>query len=117
MEGVYKKLANFLDKLPGGYPATESGVELRILKNLFNKEEAELTMALSPMPESPSKIAARLNEDASVLAGKLDAMSKKGLIFRVRSRSGKPLHGDEFHHRHLGIPAQQAQPGAHQRCR
>jgi electron transport complex protein RnfB len=85
MEGVYKKLANFLDKLPGGYPATESGVEIRILENLFNKEEAELTMALSLKPEPPSKIAARLNEDASVLAGKLDAMSKKGLIFRVRS--------------------------------
>jgi ferredoxin/predicted transcriptional regulator len=85
MEDIYKKLAIFLDRLPGGYPATESGVEIRILKNLFTKEEAELTMSLSLKPETPSKIAARLNRDASVLADTLEAMAQKGLIFRVRA--------------------------------
>ena len=85
MKDIYKNLADFLDKLPGGYPATESGVELRILKNLFNKEEAELTMSLSLKPETPSKIATRLKLNASVLAEKLEAMAKKGLIFRVRA--------------------------------
>ena len=32
MTDVYKKLAKHLDNLPAGYPSTESGVELRILK-------------------------------------------------------------------------------------
>ena len=34
-EEIYKKLAKHLDNLPGGFPPTESGVELRILKRLF----------------------------------------------------------------------------------
>jgi formate hydrogenlyase subunit 6/NADH:ubiquinone oxidoreductase subunit I len=90
MKTVYERLAVFLDKLPGGYPATESGVEIRILKNLFDPEEAELTMALSRWPEPPSKIAERCNMDPSVLADKLDKMSKKGLIFRF-SNEGQYL--------------------------
>jgi electron transport complex protein RnfB len=82
MEDVYKKLADFLDKLPGGYPATESGVELRILEKLFNQEEAKLAMALTPIPEAPVQIAGRLRVDPVKLAEKLDAMSKKGLVNR-----------------------------------
>jgi len=27
--GIYEKLAEYLDNLPGGYPCTPSGVELR----------------------------------------------------------------------------------------
>jgi electron transport complex protein RnfB len=44
MTDVYKKLAKHLDNLPAGYPSTESGVELRILKRLFTPEEAEIAM-------------------------------------------------------------------------
>jgi electron transport complex protein RnfB len=39
---VYERLARHLDQLPAGFPKTESGVELRILKRLFTEEEAEL---------------------------------------------------------------------------
>ena len=35
MTDVYKNLAKHLDNLPTGYPSTESGVELRILKRLL----------------------------------------------------------------------------------
>jgi Na+-translocating ferredoxin:NAD+ oxidoreductase subunit B len=35
---VYEQLARHLDDLPAGYPATESGVELRILRRLFTPE-------------------------------------------------------------------------------
>ncbi|MBW1770343.1 MAG: 4Fe-4S ferredoxin, partial [Deltaproteobacteria bacterium] len=38
---IFKKLAEHLDKLPGGFPSTETGVELRILRRLFTPEEAE----------------------------------------------------------------------------
>jgi len=34
----------FLDGLPGGFPPTPDGVELRILKRLFTPEQAELAM-------------------------------------------------------------------------
>jgi hypothetical protein len=40
MNDVYLKLAKHLDNLPAGFPATDSGVELRILKRLFTPQEA-----------------------------------------------------------------------------
>jgi hypothetical protein len=45
MTDVYEKLAQHLDSLPAGYPRTESGVEMRILKRLFSPEEAEIATA------------------------------------------------------------------------
>ena len=45
-QDIYQQLAQHLDNLPAGYPATESGVELRILQRLFKPAEAEL--ATSP---------------------------------------------------------------------
>ena len=39
---IYKELACHLDKMPIGYPTTDSGVELRILKRLFTPEHAEI---------------------------------------------------------------------------
>ena len=59
MSDVYQNLAKHLDRLPGGFPATESGVEIRILKHLFSPEEAELTVGLNIIPEAPEAIAAR----------------------------------------------------------
>jgi hypothetical protein len=44
---VYRRLQRHLDELPVGYPATASGVELRILERLFTPEEAEVALALS----------------------------------------------------------------------
>jgi len=46
-EEVYRQLARHLDDLPGGFPSSESGVELRILKRLFSPEEAELAVCLT----------------------------------------------------------------------
>lgn len=74
-----------MDSLPAGYPATPTGVELKILKKLFTPEEAELTMKLSSDPETVPLIARRAGTDEGVLAEKLEAMARKGLIFRVRS--------------------------------
>ena len=39
---IYTRLREHLDELPGGFPATETGVEIRILKRLFSPPEAEL---------------------------------------------------------------------------
>ena len=83
MSEVYENLAKHLDDLPGGFPATDSGVELRILKRLFTTQEAEIAQELSMMPESPSAIAERLGMEESDLAQILESMSKKGLIFSL----------------------------------
>lgn len=83
MTDVYQKLAQHLDNLPTGYPSTESGVELRILKRLFTPEEADIAMALTMMPEPAAGIAARLDRQEAELARSLEEMAKKGLIFRL----------------------------------
>jgi ferredoxin len=91
MSDVYQKLAKHLDQLPSGFPATESGVELRILKRLFTPEEAEIATGLVMMPEPVAAIAARMGKDPEDLGPLLEAMSKKGLIFRS-SKGGHKLY-------------------------
>jgi Na+-translocating ferredoxin:NAD+ oxidoreductase subunit B len=88
---VFQKLAKHLDNLPTGYPATESGVELRILKRLFTAEEAEIAMTLTMMPETAAGVAGRTGRDAAALADTLAEMSQKGLIFRM-SKADKTLY-------------------------
>lgn len=84
----YKKLRKFLDKFPIGFPETQSGVEIDILKRLFTKEEAKVATFLSPIPSTVSQIARKYDVDHEYLGDLLDSMSKKGLIFRME-RDGK----------------------------
>jgi ferredoxin len=84
MSDVFKQLACHLDQLPGGYPATENGLELRILKRLFSPEEAQIALALSLKPEPADVIAERIDTDAAQLEPVLRKMSHKGLIFHRR---------------------------------
>ncbi len=88
MEDVYKKLAVHLDNTPGGYPETESGVELRILKRLFTPQEAELDLSLVMMPESCEVIAKRANKNPDQILSMLIEMGQKGLIIHV-NRDGQ----------------------------
>ncbi|MCF6248665.1 MAG: 4Fe-4S binding protein [Desulfobacula sp.] len=88
MADVYKKLALHLDKTPSGYPETESGVEIRILKQLFTQQEAELTLSLVMMPEPIEPIAKRAGKKAKEIEPVLIEMGKKGLIIHV-NRGGE----------------------------
>lgn len=82
MKDTYKKLAIHLDNLPGGYPPTESGIELKILKRLFSLKEAELALLLTMKPESVAAIALRTGRSEDSLAAAFEEMAAKGLIFR-----------------------------------
>ena len=82
---VYERLAEFLDKMPGRFPKTDSGVEIKILKKLFTPEQAEIAMKLQPMPETVEAIAKRLGMPESEAAEKLERMAKEGSIYRVRA--------------------------------
>ena len=88
MDDVYRRLAEHLDRLPAGFPPTESGVELRILKRLFTPEQAEIAASLSAMPEPVPVIAERLGRDEAELAEALEEMARSGLIYRMR-KNGK----------------------------
>jgi NAD-dependent dihydropyrimidine dehydrogenase PreA subunit/DNA-binding Lrp family transcriptional regulator len=85
---IYKKLAGHLDNLPGGFPPTESGVELRILKRLFTPEEANLAVHLTVFPEEPRVVAHRAGTPRDETARRLEKMAKKGLILREERGSG-----------------------------
>ncbi|HOP63737.1 MAG TPA: 4Fe-4S binding protein [Spirochaetota bacterium] len=89
---VYRKLQKHLDRMPVGFPESESGAEINILKELFTPEEAEIALELSMLPESASRIYPRLKTHFSSveeLEVKLDDMFSKGLIM-----GGKLLSDD-----------------------
>lgn len=89
-EILYRRLQQHLDRMPVGFPAAESGVELEILRQLFTPEEAELALALSVFPEPASTIHRRIKSGASFaqLTAALDAMAAKGLLLRVPAKDG-----------------------------
>jgi len=89
MTDVYERLAKHLDNLPASYPATDSGVELRILKRFFTPEEAEAAMALTMFPESADSIAKKLDKNESDIEKLFYSMSKKGLIGRLGKEQNK----------------------------
>ena len=89
---LYEKLARHLDELPGGFPPTESGVELRILRRLFNEDEAELALHLTLIPEEPRVIARRAKIKHLEAARRLEDMALKGLLLRVEEIPGTPAY-------------------------
>jgi ferredoxin len=88
VEDVYRRLQQHLDRLPQRFPATDSGVELRILRRVFTPEEAALALELSVLPEPAAvihrRVAGRLDLEALVAA--LDRMAARGAIHRIESR-------------------------------
>jgi electron transport complex protein RnfB len=93
---VYQDLARHLDNLPGGYPKTESGVELRILRRLFTEDEATLAQHLSMRPEFVKAIAEKAGLDEDMCAEQLETMAKKGLIYRQRRSEGPRYSASQF---------------------
>jgi Na+-translocating ferredoxin:NAD+ oxidoreductase subunit B len=93
-DDLYRTLQRHLDKMPVPYPATESGVELRILERLFSPEDARLTLCLSAIPEKLATIQRRVKPpmDPPDLARALDGMAERGLIQRW-PKGGGALYG------------------------
>ena len=83
MDTAHVRLARHLDTLPVPYPATESGVEVKILERWFTEREAEIALAMTGIPDTAASIAERLSMNPEELAPVLEAMSKKGAIFRI----------------------------------
>ena len=79
---IYKKLSQKLDSLPIGFPPTESGVELKILKHWFTPQMAEIALNLSSRPEPIHVIAERCNMTVEALEPILEKMAEQGNIVR-----------------------------------
>ena len=89
---IYQRLAQHLDNLPGGFPPTETGVELRVLRRLFSPVEAELALHLTLIPEEPRVIARRAKISREDAVQRLEQMATKGLIFRIQPEGGPPQY-------------------------
>lgn len=85
MIDVYKHLAKKLDEMPNGFPAAESGVELKILAKIFTPQEAKMALDLSPVPETAETIAERLGKPADEMKSILDKMAEKGQVGRFKA--------------------------------
>ena len=89
-ETLYRRLQQHLDRMPVGFPASESGVELEILRQLFTPEEAVLALELSAFPEPAATIQRRIKSGMSLaeLTCALDQMAVKGLLLRIPAKEG-----------------------------
>ena len=85
---AYEDLAGALDRLPGGFPRTKSGVEIAIFQKLFEPEEARLAVHLAAELETVEKIAARVGLETKEAKRMLKAMHEKGLIEAESDKSG-----------------------------
>ncbi len=92
MNSIYSKLRERLDTYSFGFPETKSGVEITLLKKLFNEQDAEFFLNLSQKLEPAADIAARVNLSADETQSRLEDLTGKGLIFRQES-NGKVRYG------------------------
>ena len=88
MAEVYEQLARRLHRLTNGYPATESGVELKILRKIFSEEEAAYALKLRPYPERAEKLSQRFGRTVDETREILDSMAEKGQIGSFAHPSG-----------------------------
>ncbi|MFW9951063.1 MAG: hypothetical protein ACFFKA_13175, partial [Candidatus Thorarchaeota archaeon] len=95
---VYRKLQKHLDTLPIGYPATESGVEIRLLKQLFTPEEAKVAIKLNFSFESLENIYDRIDSremSISDLEKLLDSSVSKGASI-VKKEGAKKYYANNM---------------------
>jgi Fe-S-cluster-containing hydrogenase component 2 len=83
MNDPYIKLAKVLDTLPNGFPASESGVEMKILKKIFDPHEAELFCQLRLSFETAEQISERTGLPLEGLEDKLIKMGEKGQLMAI----------------------------------
>jgi NAD-dependent dihydropyrimidine dehydrogenase PreA subunit len=81
---LYRELQKRIDQYSMGFPETESGVEIKILKKLFREDDAKVFLQLSPLLEATATIAPKLGLTEGQAAEKLKDMSDRGLLFCLR---------------------------------
>ncbi|MFX1238352.1 MAG: indolepyruvate ferredoxin oxidoreductase subunit alpha [Promethearchaeota archaeon] len=89
---IYRSLQLHLDEMPVGYPKTESGVEIRLLKILFTPEEAYFATLLEFFPQEIESIHRKIKDrDISIeeLEMILKKMFQKGTIEFIEKEGKK----------------------------
>jgi NAD-dependent dihydropyrimidine dehydrogenase PreA subunit len=95
-EEVYQELREFLDRMPAGFPATDIGVEIKILRKLFTPEDASMALCLTREREPAAVIARRCGMEEAEAAERLASMASRGLILRVREGDETLYQAEQF---------------------
>ncbi len=88
---AYRSLQEHLDDMPVGYPPTESGAEIELLKAVFNPEQAQIATHLDYKHKTVQQIFETAQSDVAThaeLVKLLDDMVARGGITR-REREGE----------------------------
>jgi NAD-dependent dihydropyrimidine dehydrogenase PreA subunit len=97
-KSVYRQLQEQLDLYSVGFPATDSGIELEILRQMFTESEAEMFTSLTALLETPESVASRLKKPVTKVANQLENMAQKGLLFRKRQNDSVRYSAIPFIH-------------------
>jgi NAD-dependent dihydropyrimidine dehydrogenase PreA subunit len=81
---VYERLATVLDTLPNGFPRTETGEEIALLKKIFEPEEAELFCDMRLTFETAEQVARRTGRPLEGLLARLIRMGQHGQLFAIQ---------------------------------
>ncbi len=94
-DNIYRDLQIHLDKLPVGYPATESGVEIEILKYFFTPQEAMAALCLGLTNSPVSRIRKRMQKqfNLDMTLNDLESLLHKLFIDGSIRRSDKEPYG------------------------
>ena len=91
-EEIYRKLAERLDAIPNGFPATKSGVERKLLAKIFTPDEAVLALGMRVSSDPVERIAERAHVDVREAGRLLRDMARRGLV-RVKRRDRQLVFG------------------------
>ena len=95
---TYRNLQIHLDSMPIGFPSTESGAEIKVLKAYFTPEEALLATYLDYKPISLQKIYSRIKNLGMTLEQteqELDSMVQKRIIYEdVNPKTNEKSYGN-----------------------
>lgn len=93
-DNAYRELQQHLDRMPVGYPATKTGVEISLLKSIFTPEQAKIAVHLDYKHKNIDQIYDTARGDVSSkedLKRILDETVSNGGIFR-KKRDGLDLY-------------------------
>jgi hypothetical protein len=111
---AYRNLQEHLDKMPVGYPATKSGVEINLLKAIFTPEQAKISTHLDYKHKTVDQIFETAKDEVGSkeeLRRILDEIVPKGGISRRERRQGAVRRHSSRSLGYVRISAQKAHPG------
>ncbi|WP_300667853.1 4Fe-4S dicluster-binding protein [Desulfoluna sp.] len=82
-ETTYRRLQQVLDTLPNGFPESDEGLDIKILKRIFTEEEAQIFCILRLTYETAEQITERTGWPLEGLNDNLIRMWEKGQIFGI----------------------------------